>query len=142
MDDGCGKQLTCPATDPCPVNCEWSDWSACSASCGGGTQTRTILIEANYGGLECEGSASRACNTQACPSSTTVVPLLIPVTAAGGPEEPLELEEALIIPVTGLDLTVDFGGIQTLFTHLSFLMFGIAIVLEGLEGIDRRQLKK
>lgn len=55
-----------------PVDCmvsEWSDWSACSAECGGGTQTRsrTILTDAWCGGEACpELSESQACNTQAC----------------------------------------------------------------------------
>ena len=40
--------------EACPVNCihEWSDWSACSATCGNGTQTRRVKdITANPEGL-------------------------------------------------------------------------------------------
>jgi len=50
-----------------PVNGGWTGWSSCSASCGGGTQSRSCTnpTPAN-GGSSCSGSASQACNTQAC----------------------------------------------------------------------------
>lgn len=43
---------------------EWSNWSPCSASCGGGQQYRTRVCERN----DCEGNSkmARACNIQAC----------------------------------------------------------------------------
>ncbi|KAL5248998.1 hypothetical protein ACHWQZ_G018005 [Mnemiopsis leidyi] len=59
---------------PRPVNGRygsWSDWSACSADCGGGTQTRTRTCTnpapAN-GGRDCVGSSSktRECNIGKC----------------------------------------------------------------------------
>merc|ERR1719183_859759 len=64
----------CPAgTTPCaPVNCEvsaWSKWSKCSASCGGGSQTRTrkVTVAPRDGGMECpELSESQDCNTHKC----------------------------------------------------------------------------
>ena len=62
-------------TQACPVDGGWgafSEWTECSAECGGGTQTRSK--ECNnpapaHGGAECEGAAmeTRDCNTQACP---------------------------------------------------------------------------
>ena len=55
-----------------PVNCQvsaWSDWSMCSKTCGGGTQTRTRMVTQPpmNGGTACPAlSETRACNTQAC----------------------------------------------------------------------------
>lgn len=52
-----------------PVDGGWSDWGACSADCGGGTQTRTCTNPAPAnGGADCQGSAQQSCNTQACAS--------------------------------------------------------------------------
>jgi len=52
-----------------PVDGVWSAWSACSASCGGGTQTRTCTNPppAN-GGAQCDGGNTQSCNQTACPA--------------------------------------------------------------------------
>ncbi|MBI2105484.1 putative Ig domain-containing protein, partial [Candidatus Woesearchaeota archaeon] len=55
----------------------WSSWSSCSASCGGGTQTRarTCNNPAPYcGGASCIGAATETqnCNTQACNNNPTI----------------------------------------------------------------------
>jgi len=58
-------------THDCPVHCDgsWGAWGACTAQCGGGSQTRsyaTSTASAN-GGEKCPASpATRACNEQAC----------------------------------------------------------------------------
>ena len=71
----------CTAAKPATVqNCNsttysWQTytWNTCSASCGGGTQTRIVQCEDNYGyavnNWMCSGimpSSSQSCNTQAC----------------------------------------------------------------------------
>jgi Thrombospondin type 1 domain len=60
------------------TNCSghWSDYGACSASCGGGTQTSSYVIDQNAsnGGADCPNrgqTQSQSCNTQACPVNCT-----------------------------------------------------------------------
>ncbi|XP_068091514.1 SCO-spondin-like isoform X2 [Hyperolius riggenbachi] len=59
--------------DPCPASCvisEWSAWSDCSTSCGGGIseRNRTVLIPADPGGELCPTSLilHRTCNSHNC----------------------------------------------------------------------------
>jgi hypothetical protein len=66
---GGGKPATSQScnTGCCPVNGGWSGWSSCSASCGGGTQTRSCNSPSpSCGGNPCSGSTSQSCNTQGC----------------------------------------------------------------------------
>jgi len=78
--------VACPAltqsqscnTHACPINCvvgDWSAWSACSKTCGGGsqTQTREVRTRAAYGGRACPSlKEQQACNTHACPVNCVV----------------------------------------------------------------------
>ena len=57
------------------VDCSWdeySSWTTCTKSCGGGTQVRQrqVKVPAQFGGAACEGGAAeqRVCNQQGCPS--------------------------------------------------------------------------
>ncbi|XP_071505772.1 uncharacterized protein [Diadema antillarum] len=56
---------------------EWSHWSPCSESCGGGTRNRTRECTnppPNEHGVPCEGHdlEEEACNTQECPACLTL----------------------------------------------------------------------
>ena len=51
------------------VNGGYSAFGACSASCGGGIETRTCNNPApKHGGANCIGDATRVCNTESCPA--------------------------------------------------------------------------
>ncbi|MBI4090789.1 MAG: hypothetical protein HY422_02085 [Candidatus Komeilibacteria bacterium] len=71
----CAGQIPPPTsqscnTQACPVDClvESQGFGACSAACGGGTQTEilTVLIQPANGGAACRDPITQACNTQAC----------------------------------------------------------------------------
>jgi len=60
---------------PCPVDgvlSEWSNFGACSTTCGDGTQVRTrTCTPPSHGGNPCSGSTEEQqdCNLQVCPST-------------------------------------------------------------------------
>merc|ERR1712002_1041560 len=58
-------------TEECPVDGEWSAWTECSKSCGGGKKKRTCTNPApKYGGADCEkgyDGDEKSCNTEKCP---------------------------------------------------------------------------
>ena len=62
----------------CPVHCQWlefSEWSACSLSCDGGTQHRNRgFVPAEHGGEECAGDLIEVqnCNQLACPGESAI----------------------------------------------------------------------
>ncbi|KAL9846109.1 hemicentin-1 isoform 2-T2 [Geothlypis trichas] len=72
---GADVQVQRCSTDLCPVDGnwgQWQSWSQCSASCGGGEQTRVRLCSSPAPlnrGRPCPGDSSQIsrCNTQACP---------------------------------------------------------------------------
>ena len=69
-DNGSGTQTQSQNcnTQGCPINGDWSTWSTCNKTCGGGTQTRTCTNPSpSNGGADCSGSSSQSCNNQGCP---------------------------------------------------------------------------
>lgn len=72
-DSHAGRPLTSSATESLAVDCRmssWSDWSACSATCGSGqrTKSREILIHPTQGGKQCSKMVARRqkCKLPAC----------------------------------------------------------------------------
>eukprot|EP01006_Ploeotia_vitrea_P040132 TRINITY_DN66404_c3_g4_i3.p1 TRINITY_DN66404_c3_g4~~TRINITY_DN66404_c3_g4_i3.p1 ORF type:complete len:2189 (-),score=999.16 TRINITY_DN66404_c3_g4_i3:889-6498(-) len=65
-------------TQPCQTDCkqsEWSVWSRCSKSCGGGIQTRsrTVVVAEADGGTKCQTHQEEAkCNPRPCEQSCIV----------------------------------------------------------------------
>jgi competence ComEA-like helix-hairpin-helix protein len=68
------EQKSCN-TKTCPTNCMYGDytaWSACSKTCGGGfaTKTRGINVQGAFGGIKCDMNQltlTKSCNMQGCP---------------------------------------------------------------------------
>eukprot|EP01004_Peranema_trichophorum_P002529 NODE_1581_length_1896_cov_175.363790_g1339_i0.p1 GENE.NODE_1581_length_1896_cov_175.363790_g1339_i0~~NODE_1581_length_1896_cov_175.363790_g1339_i0.p1 ORF type:complete len:386 (-),score=157.57 NODE_1581_length_1896_cov_175.363790_g1339_i0:7-1164(-) len=60
-------------TQPCPADCvvaDWSAWSACDKTCGGGSQQRTrqITFTPRFGGKVCPQTQEvQTCNNAPCP---------------------------------------------------------------------------
>jgi len=83
---GCTGTLVTPSPTPAPtaapthapVNCavgSYGDWSACSASCATGSQSRSrsVTTHAAHGGAACPAlTESRSCNTHNCPVDCVV----------------------------------------------------------------------
>ena len=64
------------------VDCVWGaygEWSTCSATCGGGSRTRTRTEDpaAAHDGAACSGSATdtESCNSEACPGNKILITL-------------------------------------------------------------------
>ncbi|XP_022081302.1 coadhesin-like [Acanthaster planci] len=68
----CDTNISCPSVDG--GWSEWSDWSACSVTCGGGGRTSRSRICNNpvpmHGGLDCvgDGDEIRPCPSPICPA--------------------------------------------------------------------------
>lgn len=78
IDNNCDTQIdegeVCTTAD-CQMS-DWVDWSACSETCGGGTQTRTrsIMVQPENGGAAFGPTTeSRFCNSQSCVTKTMFV---------------------------------------------------------------------
>ncbi len=72
------RSLARPTTAQCPSN-SWSpgSWGQCSATCGGGTQTRPVTCQSSYGTTvanslctDTKPATAQSCNIQACPIYT------------------------------------------------------------------------
>ncbi len=56
------------------TNTSYGGWGACSKTCGGGVQYRSVTVTDNKTGRTCSSSTgSQACNTQSCEPTTTTL---------------------------------------------------------------------
>mmetsp|Transcript_16815 Transcript_16815/g.32801 ORF Transcript_16815/g.32801 Transcript_16815/m.32801 type:complete len:1225 (-) Transcript_16815:186-3860(-) len=81
-----------PSQQSCQTS-PWSEWSACSRSCGQGVQkrTRTVIQPAQFGGAACgELSQERICSSTQCPPPT-IDPIPVQRVLAGSGEQIVEL---------------------------------------------------
>jgi len=128
-----GQECTGPSEQECNtqeckevIDCVWSDWSECSAECGGGIQTRFILTPAQNGGKECTGSTEQECNTQECPilgcTDKNAVNYNKNATKDDGS---CEYPKPVIYPTTGVDLVgrAKYSGVAAI--GLSLVSFSV-----------------
>ena len=61
---------------------QWTNWSVCTKTCAGGVQYRTRLCDTpapSNGGRDCillgNATASKVCNSQACPGTNSITVL-------------------------------------------------------------------
>jgi hypothetical protein len=106
-----------PAAQECPTTCGYE----------GGE-----VPDGNCGTITCQATASCSRKPENDDPSTPpvvreIIPAVIPVAAAGGPTEPL------IIPVTGVDYTMPFAGLLVLSRNMGLLLFGVTMILEGID---------
>lgn len=81
----------CKDLDTDCVVTQWSPWSLCSASCGGGSQTRGRLITKpqQKGGKSCPAlEETQPCNEEACPTTTTTTTTRCPMIPPYPPDSP------------------------------------------------------
>jgi len=69
QEQACNRRDCCESS--ALVYSDWSSWSTCSKTCGGGTQYRTRTATSKYNGQSCSISGTnqrqeQACNTQSC----------------------------------------------------------------------------
>lgn len=85
----------------CVTEVEWSDWSACSVTCGTGTQSRYSRCVDDGSRLELcmeaggERTETRTCNREACTTSTTT-------EGAGTTDTSQSLPNTFYLPLTTL----------------------------------------
>ena len=55
-------------------DCEYTDWSKCSKTCGGGKQSRKIKVKEQDGGKACDKeSLEKDCKQEKCPSKSVIM---------------------------------------------------------------------
>lgn len=113
----------------------WSDWTACTEPCGGGTQTRRCDSPAPSGnGATCVGASEQTCNTAACSDPSTA-------SSTGAGADSSTSTGADSSTSTGADSLIPAGettnaATSTLSPSGSILFFaGAAVVANGMRAV-------
>ncbi len=117
----------------------WSEWSTCSKTCGGGTQTRACNNPSPAaGGSDCVGSISQTCNSQVCiVDATNLIPTYSPtnpnyLTINFSTQSSTDIEEQLIkiageIKSLSLAVPYEFVVVDTSNNRVPFKTFADAV---------------
>ena len=90
-----GGELPCPGAGeeregctagPCPAWTEWTPWTGCSQTCGGGTRTkvRECAKGRNYEDCVGDSEVTEDCNEEKCPTWTDWTQWTPCTTSCGG----------------------------------------------------------
>ncbi len=127
-DGNCGtnscEPVAIPTAAECPTTCGYEGGEVPDGNCG----TKTCQATASCQGEP--GDDDDDDDPQTPTVEHEIVPAVIPVTAAGGPTEPL------MIPVTGVDLTGTESSL--FFLNTGMLLFGTALIMEGISRKARK----
>ena len=96
----------CPVAVAAVIDGDWTAWSTCSATCGGGNQTRTCTNPApSNGGSVCSGAAQQDCNTQSCSSVQPSNTSCSSSTADSQPQQMPSVNTAVTTPSAPFPIT-------------------------------------
>ncbi len=91
---------------------QWSEWSACSKLCGGGTQTRTATVtqQPEFGGAACPPlTETRPCNSDPCNDDDSAIFSAFGVAPGWRATNNVQMERSSTLPQSYLDGWAELG---------------------------------
>ena len=141
ISDGCGGTIACEPTADCqgctpsgicPTTCGY-DGTDISDGCGG-----TIACDPTAECNGCDPLGQEICPTACGTPASTPSDLCGGTVQCAATRKCNQPDKPLIIPVTGVDYTIPFAALQQFFMNLGLMLFGVTMVLEG---VDQKRKK-